>query len=174
MKTAAVFLCSCVLIMLAIFSCSKEGSGNSPQPTRKDTVYIRDTIRIHDTVVSPQPSRLQILTEKTWQIDEMVRSDGGIITEYNRGGLNTTGVSFQNMKFKFNTDFTGTYIDQVGVSHTLTWNYIGSDQTKFSLTIGPPSANTFSWRIVELKNNLLHSTSVYGNILISHRWIQVP
>src|SRR5215203_5281630 len=101
MKTITTFLFSLFIVLLVIFSCSKEGSDTSPQPTKKDTVYIRDTIRIHDTVISLQPSRLQILTEKVWQIDEMVRSDGGIITEYNRGGINTTGISFQNMKIKF-------------------------------------------------------------------------
>lgn len=176
MKT--LFTLFIVLTSAHFFSaCQKEvamNGGTIIHDTIRISTNTRDTIRIHDTVFINPPTILQNITEKTWEIEEMIRVDNGIISEYNKAGLNTTGTSFQNMKIKFNQDFSGSYTDENGGYHTLNWSFTNGNQTLVTLNVGAPYANTFKWRMMEIKGTHLVSSSVYAGGLISHRWIQIP
>jgi len=130
-----------------------------------------------DTVINipcVQLTNTEILVQKDWQIDELWKNDGGVNTHFVRGGVNTTGTSYENMRFHFNTEGTGSYTDEVSTIHTLDWSYNTSDERNMTLNIGPPFANVFIWNMIELKNNFMHNTSPYGGGLISIRYIQVP
>lgn len=133
------------------------------------------TNTVHDTLTVVPPTRLQTLTQKEWQIDEVQRSIAGVNTSYTRGGSNSTGVAYGNIKIRFNADGTGTYTDEAAVPHTLNWVFTTTDQRNATLTVGAPNAAVFSWRMIELKDNYLHTTSpVNFNSLYTARYIQMP
>lgn len=154
-----------ILITCAVFfftACEKE-----------KVVTVTNTV--HDTLVIVPLTRLQILTQKEWLVDEVQRSAAGVNTIYIRGGLNSTGVAYSNIKIRFNTDGTGTYTDDTAVPHTLNWVFTTSDQRNATLTVGAPNAAVFSWRMIELKDNYLHATSPFNsNSLLTARYIQIP
>ena len=165
-KTASLLL---ICTTFFFFACKKENPID-PVPITK-----HDTIRIHDTIIAPSLTRTQILVKKEWQVDQVIRNQGGSNAFYTRGGTNTTGTNYNNLKLRFNADGTGTYTDETGLAHTLAWNFTTADERNASLTIGPPSATTFIWNMIELKDNYLHSTSAYsGNNLLTARYIQIP
>lgn len=155
-----------ILIISALFfftACEKEK-------------IVTETKTIHDTLtVTPIPlTRVQILTQKVWQIDEVQRSVVGSNSAYVRGGANTTGVAYGNIKIRFNADGTGTYTDENAVSHSLNWVF-STDQRSATLTVGTPTVAVFNWRLIELKDNFLHNTtSVNSNSLYAARYIQIP
>lgn len=133
------------------------------------------TNTVHDTLMVIPLTRLQILTQKEWQIDEVQRSVVGGNSAYNRGGSNSTGVAYGNIKIRFNADGTGTYTDESSVSHTLNWVFTTTDQRNATLTVGAPNAAVFNWRMIELKDNYLHNTtSLNSNSLYTARYIQIP
>lgn len=158
--------------VILLSACQKE----SVAPNNNTAcVTIHDTIRTHDTIYIQPPTRLQILTAKVWQLDELNKNISGINSRYIRNGTNTTGTSYNLTRFKFETDGTGSYIDETGVSHTLNWTFAGTDQKSIILNIGAPSAGSFVWYTVELAGNYLHQTSVSGSSsLLSSRLVQTP
>lgn len=141
---------------------------------KKENVAGTQTITIHDTILLPQPTRKEILVAKEWIIDALLRNQSGINTEYVYGGVNTTGTNYQNLRIRFNADNTGTYVDETGGSHTLNWSFASADERSLTLIVGPPFANTFLWKLVELKGNYLHCANSYTGGLISVRYKQVP
>ncbi len=167
MKTL-VTLSSVFILFIIFLSCKKENVGGT------QTITLHDTIRIHDTVVLALPTRKQILVSKEWEVDNLLRNQAGSNSEYLKGGINTTGVNYQNLKVRFNADNTGTYIDETGGSHTLNWSFTTADERTLSLVVGPPFANTFPWRLVELKDNYLHCTTPFTGGLLSVRFKQIP
>lgn len=117
----------------------------------------------------------QILVQKAWQVDEVWRNISGTNSHYVRGGVNTTGVNYGSIRFIFNSDGTGTYIDEVGTSHTVSWVFSTPDKYNMQVTIGPPSAQTFTWNMVEITSSAMYNTAVVGNnILVTARYVQVP
>jgi hypothetical protein len=124
----------------------------------------------NDTVVSQ--TRTQILTAKTWQVDELARNIGGVVTQYFRGGTNTTGSNYQFTRIKFNADGTGTYTDDQDDTFPMTWTFMGSDQRKLRLDI--TGFVQYDWILVELCDNYLHQTSIGGNSMLTTRMIQIP
>lgn len=152
-NTFTLILAICVVCFF--FACQKE----DPNP-------INPCVQLTNT---------QILAQKDWQIDEVWRSQGGVNSHYLRGGENTTGTNYGNLRFHFNADGTGTYIDEVGTNHTINWSFTSADERNLSLNIGPPFPVMFVWNMLELKNNYMHSTTPYsGNNLLSARYIQIP
>jgi len=181
MKTIYLIPIGFIFILLSLVSCEKDTSAIGSGLTAYDTIHVYDTVRIHDTIrihdtVAPVPlTRTQILVQKDWIIDEISQSISGLTSHYVRGGVNTTGVNYTNLKIHFNADGTGTYIDETGGPHTLNWSFTSTDQRNMHLIVGAPFANTFDWNMVELKDNYLHATAMQGsNILVAARYIQVP
>jgi hypothetical protein len=134
------------------------------------------TNTVHDTlIVAPTPlSRTQLLTQKEWLVDEVQRSVAGANSAYVRGGTNTTGVAYGNIKIRFNADGTGTYTDEASVAHTLNWVFTTPDQRNATLTVGAPNAAVFNWRMIELKDNYLHNTTSLSNSVYAARYVQAP
>ncbi len=155
-----------ITFFASFFGCKKE-----------KITTIMDAVTVHDTVCI-EPSKQEILTQKVWQIDELYRCYQGVNTHYVRGGVNTTGVNYFNMRFTFTDGGTGTYVDETSTPHTLDWSFTGTDYSNASLSIGPPYAATFTWNLIEIRENYLHSTSlanVGGNaLLLSARYVQIP
>lgn len=138
-----------------------------------DTLRIHDTICIHDTVAPISLTKTQILVQKDWIIDELARNISGLNSQFIRGGINSTGVTYSNMKFHFNLNGTGTYQDENANVRAMTWSFTNTAQTNITLIVS--GASTYSWIIVELKDNFLYNTSLAGsNILLTTRMIQIP
>jgi hypothetical protein len=142
-----VFLCVAVTILTA---CKKD---NTPPPVVPLT-------------------RTQVLVKYTWEPSEIWRNIAGVNTHYIRGGVNTTGTNYDVMRLSFKSDSTGTYVDETGLSHTATWQFTSADQHNMSFTIGPPSAQTFIWNLVEISDSTFTSTSPGGSAsLLSARFV---
>lgn len=120
-------------------------------------------------------TRLQLLTNKVWQIDEVERSINGINSSFIKGGVNSTGTAYNNIKIKFNLDFTGTYTDENSVQTTLKWEFSTPDERNALITIGSSNPVTYKWNMIELKDNYLHCVTPYNsNSLYAVRYIQIP
>ncbi len=154
-----------VVLVICFFSCKKE------------TIITGPTNTIHDTVCI-EPTKEEIFTAKTWQIDELYRCYQGVNTHYVRGGVNTTGVNYGNLRLTFVSGGTGSYVDETNTSHTLAWNFLDTDLRNASLTIGPPFPTTYTWNLIEIKDNYLHTTSIANisgsALMLTSRYIQVP
>ncbi len=121
----------------------------------------------------PQPilSKKMLLVKPKWQVDEVLRNINGTNSHYKRGGVNDTGVNYDLIELTFNTDGTGTYQDEVGVTHPITWQFTTSDNRNLHLNIGPPYATSFDWNLVEITPDALHNTTAVGSgVLVSARY----
>ncbi len=162
------FSLSILFCSYLFFGCKKQSVSNPIVNNIHDTVINT----IHDTVCIV-PSKIDILVEKQWQIDQVERSFNGQNSSYVRGGVNTTGDSYQNLKLSFSRNGTGSYIDIYGVSHPITWT-MATNQQSMTITSSFPT-EIFIWKMVEIKDEFLYNTTVSGNsLLITARYIQVP
>src|SRR5688572_19510310 len=139
----------------------------------------KDNPSVPEPTPCPDPpkqlTKTEMLTQKTWQVDEVLRNISGTNTKYIKGGTNTTGTNYNLIRLTFKTDGTGTYTDEVGIVHTTTWKFASTDERNLELVIGPPSAQTFNWNLVEITEKALHNTTAVGtNILVSARYTPVP
>ncbi len=158
---AVLFFAGILVVTGSTFnSCSKD-SGN---PTQKDTVYL---------------TRTQVLVQNPWEVDELIHVISGQYSSYIRGGANNTGIPYDNLRFTFKADGTGTNIDQFGVTNTTNWHFSTTDQRTISITVNSGTPITYTWNMVELAGNYLHATAgpltVSGNSnnMESFRLIQV-
>jgi hypothetical protein len=162
LMTRVLFISASMFFVFAsfFFSCKKD-----------DTII---TNNIHDTIC-PVQTRTEQLASKDWIVDHIERNISGTNSTYVRGGVNTTGVNYANMRFHFNSDGTGTYIDEVASSHTLNWNFTTSDQREIAFIIGPPFPTTFNWKMFEISGDYIHvTTPVNHDILVASRLIKMP
>lgn len=137
---------------IIIVACKKDNNNNSTTPLTKE----------------------QILTQKSWQVDEVLRNISGSNSRYVRGGINNTGVNYNLLRLTFNADGTGTYVDEVGTSHTATWQFTTPDKYNLQLVVGPPFAQTYMLNLVEITATAFYNTTAVGsNILVSARYVQV-
>jgi len=142
------------LTMLSLLSCSKNKPDEEVPLTKKE-----------------------ILTQKEWRVDQLHSVVDGVYGTYYRGGSNTTGVTYDNMRFMFNDDGTATYIDENGLSRSATWQFSSGDQRSIAITISGYPA-TDNWEMVEIQGNYLHATENFGsgsskNNMHSFRLIQL-
>ncbi len=176
-KTTLLLLAGAFIIVLgcSLFSCTKD---NGIKTTKSDTVYITK----HDTIYfrTDTLTRTQILTQKTWRVDQLIHVINGQYSSYTYGGSNTTGFTYDNTRFTFRTDGTGTTIDQFGSSYNFTWHFTSTDQRTMLFTVYYGSTPAIiTWNMVELSGNYLHATAgpltVSGNSnnMESIRFIQV-
>ena len=120
-------------------------------------------------------TRIQLLTNKIWQVDAVERSISGINSSFIRGGANSTGIAYNNIKIKFNLNFTGTYTDENSVQTTLKWEFSTPDERNALVTIGAFNPVSYKWNMIELKDNYLHCVTPYNsNSLYAVRYIQIP
>ncbi len=118
----------------------------------------------------------QILVQKTWKVDQLHHVIGCIYSSYTNGGTNTTGISYEKLRFTFNSNGTGTHVDQSGNSYPLTWQFINADKRSLSLRLNNLQ---YTWDMVEVADNYLHASvnlTVSGNSnnIETFRLIQIP
>lgn len=133
----------------------------------------------HATPTENPLTKDQILVQHTWKVDQLHHVIGGQYSSYVAGGSNSTGIPYENLRFKFNSDGSGTHIDQFGTSHTMSWVFSSTDKRSLQITVPDLNPATFEWQMVEIAGNYLHATVNLlvgndSNNLESFRLIQVP
>src|SRR6266700_3560794 len=98
----------------------------------------------------------QILVQKTWKVDQLHHVIACQYSSYISGGANTTGISYDKLRFTFNVDGSGTHIDQFSTSHPLTWQFTTTDKRTLQVTIA--GSNPYIWQMVEIAGNYLHAS----------------
>lgn len=149
MRKAFLGSISIAAIILFIFSsqtgCKKE---TIIHITHKDT--IRECI---------EPVKDSILVQKTWNVDFVYSSIDGTVAKFTRGGVNTTGINFDNQKYKFNKDGTGTYTNPSGNQYNLNWQFMTPDKRTIQFNV--PGLGSYStWEMVEIYKNYMQFTVV--------------
>ncbi|HEX8333507.1 MAG TPA: hypothetical protein VF622_12835 [Segetibacter sp.] len=132
-----------------------------------------------ETASEATTSKEAILVQKTWNVDFVYSLIGTDLAKYVRGGVNTTGISFDNQKYKFDSNGTGTYTNPSGTNYALSWAFTTTD--KRTLRFDVPALNSFStWEMVEMAGNYMQfsvSVAAVGNVpknLSTYRLIQAP
>jgi len=97
----------------------------------------------------------QLLVQKTWEMDMVYLVIGCNFSSYVKGGANTTGANYDNIRLTFNSNGNGIHIDQFGHSLPFTWHFTSSDKRSLSLTVDNV---TYLWDMVEIADNYLHSS----------------
>lgn len=147
-----VFSMSMILFQ---FSCKKEAVAQTTSALTKD----------------------QILVAKTWKVAQLHHVIGSAYSTYTNGGINTTGINYDNLRFTFNSDGTGTHIDPSGNSHTMLWQFTNSDKRTLQVTLDNSSSNL--WQMVQIAGNYLNASaqvtiSGNSNNIETFQLIQVP
>ena len=105
----------------------------------------------------------------------MQRSINGINSAFIKGGTNSTGITYQNIKIHFNVDGNDIYTDENLMESSLTWVFTTTDQRNLLFSVGGSNNAVFEWRMLELKDNYLHCATPYNsNSLYATRFIQIP
>lgn len=128
-------------------------------------------------ISTPTLTKQQILSEKIWRVDELHSVINGTYASYYTGGTNNTGEAYENMRYTFNADGTGTYIDQFNASHSIQWEFTTGDLRNMRFTIDGTTVQ--NWQMVEIAGNYMHITENFtvggnSNCMHSYRLVQIP
>lgn len=157
-----------LLFFLATFegglsSCTKDKTiYDTVTVIKKDTVTITDTVIHTDTLVIKDTAiTMELLTAHPWKMQEMYAVTGGAIRIYVRGGTSNTE-SFDNEYIVFNTNGTGTYVENGGRHDAITWAFGNAENTKILWTFyNTPATFDMTWDNVRFKNNSLYYDNYY-------------
>lgn len=139
---------------IVITGCSKDDNNNTPDP------------------VVP-PTNKELLTAKIWQLGETTQVLSGSRIHYVKGGENTSGVSMEKLRIKFNADGTGTTTDVGDITYNLTWAFSSGDESTIHITVN--GNIIIDWYFVDIEaDGILQSTNISTNSLSTAKWIPVP
>ncbi|WP_132053765.1 hypothetical protein [Pseudocnuella soli] len=150
-----------LLLQTSVTSCTKEKTIiDTVVVTKRDTLVVtkKDTIVMKDTAIS-----IMFLSNKVWILDEVRGVSANTILYYKRGAAGNTQ-NFDSELIYFNENKTGAYIDANGQSHTMTWDFLNSENTKLTFTISNPPPYPFQTTIYE---NLRFKN---GQLLFDQYW----
>ena len=137
------------VILIAFFSCEK-GSDSPPKT---------------------ELTKAEMLVQKTWQVEEVLRNISGVNSHYIKGGVNTTGTDYAQIRLTFKADGTGTYNDEASIVHTTTWEFTSADQRNMILKISAPSGADFIWNLVEISESSFTNVTAFGeSVLVAARY----
>lgn len=148
--TLAVFSLSIVLFQI---SCKKDANAQTTTMTKD-----------------------QILVAKSWRVDKVHHVIAGQYSSYTSGGSNSTGLNYDIMRFKFNSDGTGQNMQVNGTNYNFTWHFLSADNRSLQLT---ENGRTDTWDMLEIAGNYLHASvnlrlNGDSNNIETFRLIQVP
>ena len=112
---------------------------------------------LHSRTPKGLEDSIKILTTGTWQVEKLHHVIFGKYSAYERGKYNTTGIEYDNLKFTFYADGTGSHIDQYKQKYSFIWNFTTNG---LKLTI---NRHSDYWDIFSLSDKYL-SSSVNLNI----------
>ena len=138
-----VFAASILLVEMS--SCKKAMAST--------TIYDTIKVIVTDTLCPTPPTKVQILTQKTWRVAQLHHVINGVYSSYTLGGTNTTGINYDTLRFTFNTDGTGTTTDQFGKIYPLTWQFTTTDQRTMQVST---NGTTDTWQQVQIEGNYMN------------------
>lgn len=109
------------------------------------------------------PAKVQLLTGKTWQVQEVNNMTNCVNTHYVRGAAGNTGANYNVMRLTFNADGTGSHIDALGGNYSITWNFIAGDSSRMKITVVAPTPVIYNWNLVEIWNHKLITSSPHSS-----------
>ena len=153
-KSSIVFTVFSISMILFQFGCKKEATAQINTLTKE-----------------------QILLAKTWKVAQLHHVISNTYSTYTNGGVNTTGINYDNLRFTFNSGGTGTHIDPSGNSHTMSWQFTTSDKRTLQLTLDNGSSSL--WQMVQIADNYLNASvqltiSGNSNNIETFQLIQIP
>lgn len=77
----------------------------------------------------------KIRVSKSWKVDELLHNVNCQNSHYKRGVENTTGITYDVLRFTFNANGTGTHINQDGTVYTTTWKFLTSDDRHLEIIL---------------------------------------
>jgi hypothetical protein len=115
-----------------------------------------------DNSASSQPTKTseEILTSKTWRLDEIRFLQGNVVTYYKRG-VTSDPYSFNTESIKFNTDKSGTYIAG-GITYTMTWDFVDTKKTSLKLIINYTTPLTVNWENLAFSDSSISYAEYYN------------
>jgi hypothetical protein len=127
---------------LSLSSCTKES-------TKYDTV-VKQT-NVYDTINRRDTINMAILTANSWKIEEIRAVSGNNVIFYQRGG-NSNTQNFDNEYITFNSDGSGTYVDNLGGTYTINWKFADSTYTVIKYTLNLPTPLFDTWENIIYRN----------------------
>jgi hypothetical protein len=137
-----------------LVSCTKT---NTVTKTVTDTVtkIQKDTLVIKDTLLTTA-----ILTANPWQYEEL-RGLVANSTSYYLRGVSDTSAHIQNAFYTFNSNNTGSLVDNYGTQTTLTWNFSDATNKTIIWTWNLPTPVVVTWENIFYKNGALNFSEHY-------------
>jgi hypothetical protein len=138
---------------------------------------------IPTTTVTVAPStltRTQMLTAKTWKVDEVYSNASCTNTHYLTGATGNSGLpNYSLLRFTFNSNGTGTHTDTQGNNYTTTWHFTSPDERNLQITINSTTPVTYNWNQVEITPGVMYQTTAIGtsssnSLLNSSKWVTIP
>lgn len=158
--SAIILFCLFISLQPTLSSCTKDKTiYDTVTVIKRDTiVQIKvDTLKITDTTVTAQ-----ILTAHPWKLQEIRGVKNNSAYYYLRGGNSNTD-NFDNEYIIFNANKTGSYFDNNGGQSSLTWDFIGQDNSKIIYTVNFPSVvTTINWENLRFKNGAIKYDEYYS------------
>jgi hypothetical protein len=151
----AVLLCATLLTSTT--SCTKTNT-NTIIKTEIDTLTViqKDTITIKDTTLTTA-----ILTANSWKELKVKAELGGNFLSYTRGGSGNT-IPLDNLSITFNSNGSGTYVDNSGVVSTFTWSFTdATNSTIIWYWNNAVPATVVTWENIVYKNASISYTEFY-------------
>ena len=110
-----------------------------------------------ETVIVKTNSKEQLLTNHTWQAEEIrAQLSNNTTGYYKRGGKNNT-VDYEYDFLKFNADHSGTY-SYNGNTYSTKWRFSDPEQTKMELVINYASPLEIHLEYINLTENIFTYT----------------
>lgn len=130
------------------------------------------------TVTPPTQTRTQMLTARTWMVEEVYNNASCTNTHYLRGGSANTGANYGIMRMTFNTNGTGSTTDTQGNTYPLTWTFTSPDERTLNINVNSGAA-VYNWNQFEISPGVLYETTAIGttsgnSVLVSSKMVHIP
>jgi|GEM_PF-1728423 hypothetical protein len=116
-----------------------------------------------------------LLTTAVWQLEELARNDSRGNSYYLRGEKNSTGINYDAIRIKFNTDGTGFYTTDENRTFPLEWEFKNNKHDEMILRVNYGGITTYHWKMVVISNHSLYSTTSFSDqgehLMVTTRFI---
>ncbi len=149
-----VFSVSAILFAIIFLSSSFTGKGIRVSSS------VENRIAFIDTSVKIKISRL---CTGWWYMDQVVNVLSGKYTQFKRGGQNTTGITYQNLRIRLFKNGKAIHIDQNGNRNEAEWHFLNSAQNELVYTAYTPGRVVNIWEMLEVNEKYLYFTTHLSN-----------
>jgi len=164
---SGMFLFISFVIFSSLSSCAKD---------TVTTVTKTDTVVVTDTLTATSLTKTQILTGHTWEVEEAYNDISGTVYYYQRDSA-TNAINLGGIRYTFNTNGTGTYIDGNGNPYNTTWHFTTSDETNMQINFTGLSSNpTDNWTMMSITESFFTQSTYVPSLglVVTAECVPVP